>query len=101
MIMPATTDDILDMIQEFKKENERKMGAIEDRQNEDRKMLLSLVQDVKMQQLEDHKMIMDIWSSREKVTINFSRTFFLATSVISFVVSIMSSTGISFLFKAK
>lgn len=119
MIMPATTDEILEAIreiraqqnedkraftaqlQEMKTDFDRRFRNLEDHQNEDRKMFLSLFHELKMQQLEDHKMIMDIWSSREKVTMNFSKAFFFATSAISFVVSALASTSLSVLFKSK
>jgi hypothetical protein len=132
--MAATMDQILETLQEFRKETYQKFDQIDqrfdkiegrmdqvernmeimkkyyfqdrtmmmqlihevkDQQKEDRTITMQLIQEVRDQQKEDHKMILDIWASRDKVTINFNRKLYIATASISVVVSTVISTGIS------
>lgn len=128
--MAATMDQILETLQEFRKEVYQKFDQIDQRFDkievrldkvegrldqaernmeimkkyyfQDRTMMMQLIHEVKDQQkedhkmiMEDHKMILDIWASRDKVTINFNRKLYIATASISVVVSTVISTGIS------
>ncbi len=79
---------------------ETNMRNMEQRYLEDRKMMLTLIHEIKTQQREDHKMILDIWASRDKVKVEFSRKLYVATASISIIVSTIVSTSLFFTFSA-
>jgi chromosome segregation ATPase len=100
--MDARFDGMDSRFDKMENQFETRMGRMEARQDEDRKVMLGLIFEVKAQLreqgkmiMENRKMIMDIWECRDKVTVRFNRKLYVVTASISTVVSTIVSTGVS------
>jgi uncharacterized coiled-coil DUF342 family protein len=71
-------------MREFKKESYRRFEYLERRMDR-----------IENLQMEDHKILMELWQSRDKVTVNFSRTFTFVNAFISCFVATITSLFVS------
>lgn len=69
---------------EFKKESYRRFEYLEKRMDR-----------LENLQMEDHKILMELWQSRDKVTVSFSRTFTFVNAFISCFVATITSLFVS------
>jgi hypothetical protein len=92
----VTTNMLYEFLKEFKTEVYSRFDQVDKRMDrfETRMDAMENRMDARMDRLEnnqksDHELLMDLWQSRDKVTVNFSRTFTFVNAFISGVVATM------------
>lgn len=80
----VTTNMIYEFLKEFKADANNRFEHIEKRMDQ-----------IEHQQPEDRQILMDIWKSRDKVTVTFSRTFTAVNAFISLLVSAITATVVA------
>jgi hypothetical protein len=79
----------LEEFKEFKTEVYKRIDRLETRMDTMENRIDLRIDRLENNQKSDHELLMDLWQSRDKVTVNFSRTFTFVNAFISGVVATM------------
>jgi predicted nuclease with TOPRIM domain len=86
----VTTNMLYEFLKEFKTEVYNRFEQMDKRfeQVDNRfEQLEKRMDRLENQQLDDRKMLMEVWQSRDRITVNFSRTFTIVNAFISGIVA--------------
>jgi len=87
----VTNEMLYELIRDFKVEVYRRFEQIEQQQSENYKMLSDRMDRIEQQQTEDRKLLMDIWKTRDVVTVKLSRSFAMVNAFISAFIAVFVS----------
>lgn len=87
----VTTNMLYEFLKEFKTEVYKRMDRFETRMDAMENRIDSRIDRLENNQKNDHELLMDLWQSRDKVTVNFSRTFTFVNAFISGIIATMVS----------